>query len=254
MKTKTKPEPKKASKKSAKDDVKVKAKKAAPAPEKKAKAKPDAKAKVDKKAAKPAAKDKKDMTPLEKARLARANGTASKSKKSAKKLPPIFKAPEDFKPHFLEVMVKTEKDGLLSNAIKATRFVGRYDPQAPDKKKIDLGGYDRATLQGVLSRLSMTTYATNAARRLPPNTTYKILLRVNRKAKDGSLSIGFKMVAVGVKSAKTGRVKAVELDKKDPQYRMFRKSNRILPGAFKNVLMPPKRTRGVKVAKEADDE
>lgn len=207
----------------------------------------------DVKKAKPA-KATADMTPLEKARLARANGTAKPKAKSAKKSIPLFKAPADFKPHFLEVLVKTEKDGLLSNAIKATRYVGRYDPQAPDKKKIDLGGYDHATLQGVLSRLSMTTYATNAAKRLPINTTYKILLRVNRKSKDGSLSIIFKSVSVGKKSAKTGRVTAVALDKKDPDYRKLRKASRILPAAFKDVLMPPKRVRGVKVKADADEE
>ncbi len=200
-------------------------------------------------------KDDKELTPLEKARIAKANGTGGKGKPKAKaKKPlPIFKAPEDFKPHFLEVLVKTEKDGLLSNAIKATRYVGRYDPQAPDKKKIDLGSYDPTTLIGLLSRLSMTTYTSNVAKRLPANTTYKILLRVNRKSKDGSLSIAFKMISVGVKNA-AGRMKAKELDKKDPQYRLFRKCNRILPAAFKTVLMPPKKVRGAKVKVEEDDE
>lgn len=196
----------------------------------------------------------KELTPLEKARIARANGTAKPKAKSARKPLPIFKAPADFKPFFLEVLVKTEKDGLLSNAIKATRYIGRYDPQAPDKKKIDLASYDRPTLQGVLSRLSMTTYATNVVRRLPANTTFRIVLRANRKAKDGSLSILFKSVSVAVKSAKTGRFTAKELDKKDPQYRTFRKSSRILPAAFKDVLMPPKRVRGARVQQEEDEE
>lgn len=206
-------------------------------------------------AIKPLHKADKDLTPLEKARIAKANGTGGKgkSKAKAKKLLPLFKAPEDFKPHFLEVLVKTEKDGLLSNLIKATRYVGRYDPQAPDKKKIDLGSYDPTTLIGLISRLSMTTYTSNVAKRLPANTTYKILLRVNRKSKDGSLSIAFKMISVGVKSAKTGRIKAVELDKKDPQYRLFRKCSRILPAAFKTVLMPPKKVRGAKVKVEDDE-
>lgn len=193
------------------------------------------------------------MTPLEKARLARKNGTAKAKPRAARKPLPIFKAPEDFKPHFLEVTVKTEKDGLLSNAIKATRYVGRYDPQAPDKKKIDLGSYDQKTLQGILSRLSMTTYATNALRRLPANTIFRILLRINRKSKDGSISVLFKSICIAVKSAKTGRMKLVALEKKDPKYRMIRKCNRILPAAFKEVLMPPKRVRGARV-KDGDEE
>jgi hypothetical protein len=89
-----------------------------------------------------------------------------------------------------------------------------------------------------------------AAHRLPANTTFRILLRVNKKSADGTLSIVFKHVEQLVKSAKTGNVSPVLLDKKDPVYRAFRKANRILPAAFKNVLMPPKRTRGRNVPDE----
>jgi hypothetical protein len=197
--------------------------------------------------------DGKDLTPLEKARLARASGKG-KAKSKKKNALPIFKAPEDFKPHFLEVLIKTDKDGLLSNAIKATRYQGRYDPQADDKKKADLGSYDPATLLGILSRLSMTTFVTNVTKRLPANKTYKILMRVNKKSADDSISVAIKTISVAEKSKKTGRVKAVEMDKKDPEYRKIRKASRILPAAFKNVLMPPKRVRGTKVKKEAEDD
>lgn len=193
------------------------------------------------------------MTPLEKARLARASGKTSKSKKVKKPIP-AWKAPEDFKPHFLEVLVKTDKDGLLSSAIKATRYQGRYDPQVEDKKKFDLGSYDQITLLGILSRLSMTTYHSNIAKRLPPKTTFKLLLRITKKSKDGTLGVAFKIIWVAEKSAKTGRVKAVELDKKDPMYRLFRKSNRIMPAAFQAVLAPPKKVRGKKVAKVDEDD
>jgi hypothetical protein len=217
------------------------------------KTKPAAKAKP---AAKPTAKPTKAMTPLEKARAARAAGGAPKAgaKRPARKPLPIFKAPADFKPFFLEVLVKTEKDGLLSNAIKATRYIGRYDPEAPDKKKFDLASYDLPTLQGVLSRLSMTTWATNVAKRLPANTTFKIILRVNRRSKDQSLSVLFKAISMAVKNEKTGRIQAKALDKKDPKYRMFRKASRILPAAFKGCLMPPKRVRGARVKSEDDGE
>jgi hypothetical protein len=184
--------------------------------------------------------------------LARASGKGGKAKK--KKAIPAWKAPEDFKPFFLEVLVKTDKDGLLANIIKATRYQGRYDPQAPDKKKFDMASYDMPTTLGLLSRLSMTTYVTNVTKRLPANTQYKILLRITKKSKDGTLGAAFKEISVGKKSEKTGRVKAVALDKKDPQYRLFRKSNRILPGAFKDVLMPPKKVRGVAKKKGEDDE
>jgi hypothetical protein len=186
----------------------------------------------------------------------------------ARKPLPSWQAPADFKPHFMEISVRTEKDGLLGTSIKGTRYVGRYDPNADDKKKFDVGSYDQATLQGVLARLSAVTFkATNekkfptdvkgrtevkGAMRLPANTSFRILIRVNKKSADGSLSIVFKQVEQAVKSAKSGNMRPVILDKKDPVYRAFRKVNRILPAAFKGVLLPPKRTRGRNV--EADEE
>jgi hypothetical protein len=97
----------------------------------------------------------------------------------------------------------------------------------------------------------MVTYATNAAKRLPAGAVYQVLLRVNRKSADNSLSVLFKGLEVAQKSAKTGRTKMVEIDKKDPVYRKFRKAARLLPSAFKEVLLPPKRTRG---ANKKDDE
>lgn len=153
----------------------------------------------------------------------------------------------------MTVLLKTEKDGLLSNGIKATRYQGRYDPEADEKKKFDVGTYDPKTVAGVLSRFSMTTFVTNAAKRLPANTLYQILLRVNRKSADGSISIIFKGMDVMEKNKK-GRIVANALDKKDPVYRKFRKATRILPAAFKTVLMPPKRVRGANKKAESDDE
>lgn len=196
-------------------------------------------------------------------------GVAKKAgARPARKPLPSWQAPADFKPHFMEISVRTEKDGLLGTSIKGTRYVGRYDPNADDKKKFDVGSYDQATLQGVLARLSAVTFkATNekkfptevkgrtevkGAMRLPANTSFRILIRVNKKSADGSLSIVFKQVEQAVKSAKSGNMRPVILDKKDPVYRAFRKVNRILPAAFKGVLLPPKRTRGRNV--EADEE
>jgi hypothetical protein len=238
------------------------------------------------KSTKAPAKATKDMTPLEKARIARANGTAKPKAKAKKNALPTFEAPADFKPHFLEVSLRTEKDGLLGSQIKATRYVGRYDPNADDKKKFDLMGYDPVTMIGIMSRFSAVTFkATNdkkypadlkermttekftatdgekktrlvhrAAMRLPANTSFKLLLRINRKAADGSISVIVKSIAQGVKSAKTGRMSAVDLEKNDPVYRAFRKASRILPAAFKTVLMPPKKVRGKKVEADADEE
>lgn len=217
-------------------------------------------AKKDTEVKKSKSKDEPKLTGLEKlkakraAEKAEAKKTGKKPAKKKKTALPTFKAPEDFKPHFVTVMMKTEKDGLLSNAIRMTRYQGRYDPEADDKKKFDVGTYDQKTVQGVLSRFSMTTFATNAAKRLPAGTVFQALLRVNRKSADGSISIIFKGLAQMEKNKK-GRIVANDLDKKDPIYRKFRKATRILPAAFKEVLMPPKRTRGANKAKdESDDE
>lgn len=205
------------------------------------------------------AKGKKDkaegkaLSPLEKARLAKAK-TGGKGKAPKKKNAlPLFKAPEDFKPHFMTVLMKVEKDGLLSSSTKMTRYNGRYDPEADEKKKFDVGTYDPKTVQGVLARFAMVTFITNVAKRLPVGAVYQVLLRINRKSADGSLSVLFKGMEVAEKSAKTGRTKLKAMDKTDPVYRRFRKAARILPPAFKEVLMPPKRERGAN-KKKADDE
>jgi hypothetical protein len=214
-----------------------------------------AKESTGKKSKESSSDSKKKLSPLEKARLAKAKGGKTDGKKKAKKKNalPVFKAPEDFKPHFVTVLMKVEKDGLLSSAIKATRYQGRYDPDADDKKKFDIASYDPKTVQGILSRFAMTTFATNVAKRLPAGAIYQALLRVNKKAKEGdALSVLFKGLDQAVKNDK-GRVKLKPLDKKDPIYRKFRKAARILPSAFKEVLQPPKRTRGAN-KKDADDE
>lgn len=218
-------------------------------------------------------------------------GQSGKSKKT-KKGPPIYKAPDDFKPHFLEVKIATDKDGLLSNSIEAIRYQGKYDPEAPDKKKANLLSYDVPTLLGILARLSSATFKTNAekfypvdieerneteklvkdgkkvkdadgkqkvalvhrtSKRLPPNTSFKLLLRIGKRSKDDALTVSFKFIKQGVLNKKSGKIKAVELDKKDPAYRAIRKSARILPAAFKKVQMPPKPVRGGKKSKDDDE-
>lgn len=205
------------------------------------------------------------LTPIQKALAARAanklaRDKAAKSGKKVKAAPaktsgrvalPLWKAPEDFKPFFLEVSVNTEKDGLLGTAIRCVRYQGRYDENAPDNKKANLNHYDHATVIGVMSRFAAVTYVTNAHKRLPASTSFKILLRVNRKAKDGSISVLFKGMWIAAKS-KTGRVKAKALDKSDFNYRKFRKAARILPAAFKNVLPMP--NLRAKRSKATDDD
>lgn len=187
----------------------------------------------------------KAVDAMAKARASRAKGT-----KRVVKMPsyPTWTAPVDFKPHLLEIVVRTDKDGLLGPGIKVTRYRGQItdDP----RKKWDVAEYDMQTVLGILSRLSMTTYVTNQAKRLPASTRFRIVIRVSMsKAKGNMLTCSFKEVDRVVK-LKSGKVKVVPYDKKDPIYRKFRKSARILPSAFANCLMPPKKTRQRKQAEE----
>jgi hypothetical protein len=209
--------------------------------------------KADKKAKSKGEKGEKELSPLEKARIAKASGKGGKAKAKSKRKPlPLFKAPEDFKPAFFTVMMRVEKDGLLGSGIRMTRFQGRYDPEADEKKKFDVAAYDMKTVIGVQARFAAVTFINNAEKRIAPGV-YQVLLRVNRKSADGSLSVLFKGMGIMEKNKK-GRVVLNDMDKTDPVYRRFRKAARLLPAAFKEMVMPPKRTRGANKKSEGDDE
>lgn len=167
--------------------------------------------------------------------------------------------------------MRTEKDGLLGNAIKAIRVNGRYDFEDPanidDRKKFDMAGYDKTTMIGIQARIAAVTFkATNekkfpvevkgrtevkGAMRLPANTTFRIVFRVNRK-KEGILAVLCKQILQAVKTP-SGKVKAVVLDKKDPVYRSLRKCLRFMPAAFKDVQMPPARRRSRKTDEDGEE-
>jgi hypothetical protein len=207
----------------------------------------------------------------------------------ARKPLPTYEAPADFKPHNVEVSFKTEKDGLIGSQFKAVRVNGTYpfdDPTNIDeRKKFDMSGYDVPTVLGIQGRLSAVLYRSNAekkfpadvkarnatetykheasgekrqrlvfrtAHRLPALTQFRVVLRVNKRKNDGSISVVRRKIYQVVKSAKTGNLKLMMLDNKDPVFRAISRAAKILPPAFKNVLQPPKRTRGRKV--EADEE
>lgn len=225
-------------------------------------AKKEEKVKKTKKAVKPAAKvvakPKKGGFP--------AKGSGKKTKKKSARAPlPLFKAPADFKPHFLLVTFATAKDGLLSHKLKATRFQGKFDRDADDKKKFELGAYDPETLLGIAARIAGVVYkASNdkkfpllpkaregvkGGHRLPPSTIFQVLLRVGKRSADQSLTTGVKEIWQVIANKK-GRMGPVSLEKTDPVYRAIRKSSRTLPAAFANVQAPPKRGRKT----DADEE
>ena len=223
-------------------------------------------AKTTAKTTKPAA-----AAPAKKAPFGRGTTTgARKVPARPKRKPVLFAAPADFKPHFLMLQAKTEKDGLFCSNMVATRYVGRYDPEAEDRKKFNLAEYDPRTLCGIAARLSAITFKATqdrfyepsaqgrvgirGAHRLPKSTQFNILMRVGMKKADGSLTCRVVSVEQPVKKTlKSGKTKTVmiALEKTDPVWRLIRRASRILPAAFENVLMPPKRTRG---SRQTDEE
>lgn len=225
------------------------------------------KMKASKEKTKSAKAEKPEVEVKKKGFPARKDGAAKKPKTKKKPLP-TFKAPADFKPHFLLVQFKTEADGLLGTQLKAVRYQGRFDRDAEEKKKFDMANYDMNTVVGIAARLAGVTFkATNekkfpmdpkqregfkGAARLPAKAVFQVLIRVGKKAKDNSLTAGVKQVWQAVLSEKTGRVKMKELEKTDVCYRAIRKASRTLPAAFANVQMPPKKTRGKRTEEEAD--
>lgn len=218
----------------------------------------------------------KPLTPLEKARAARAANKAAGGKPSATTAPtrkplPTVAAPADFKPHFVEVVFRTEADGLLGSDIKATRYQGRYDPDSEDrKKKREMLTYDPQTVIGIQARFAALVYkATNdkkysqnpkerakqqGAHRLPPSTVFVVLVRVRKNGED-NIATSVKQVWQRAKSKSSGRVVAVELDSStDPAARMIKRAGRFLPQAFKNVQAPPALARRRKGDDESVDE
>ncbi len=176
--------------------------------------------------AKPA-KDQKELSPLEKARLARAAGKGGKSKKKAARL--TFKAPVDMKPISLKADLVFGKDGHLTQ----TRFTSIKGKVGADSAKmVDLGLYDPTTQGMVIARMAGPLFIKSEKKRLPAGLMVQALFRVGRSAKTGAVSVGLKEV-----KAKMPEKKAKTLAKKDPMYRVIRKSVRPLEAAF--VKMKP---------------
>lgn len=173
-------------------------------------------------------KDQKELTPIQKAQLARAanKGKKGKSKKAARL---TFKAPQDMKPVSLKADLVFGKDGHLTQ----TRFTSIKGKVGSDSAKtIDLGLYDAVTQNMVIARLAGPLFIKSEKKRLPAGLMVQALFRVGRSAKTGAVSVGLKEV-----KAKMPEKKAKTLEKKDPMYRVIRKSVRPMEAAF--VKMKP---------------
>ena len=172
-----------------------------------------------------------EMTPLEKARAARASGKGKpKGKSSAKKKPglPVFKAPDEFKPFFARVSVRIGKDGLM-NDLKVLRIKG--SPTNEDAKTVDMAQHDPETLVRVAARYSGPSFIRNEGKRVPANSIVSFLMRVGVKKENNQLTTAFKEFKI--KNLETKKTKTLE--KSDPIYRASRKPARWMPAAFTGV-------------------
>ncbi len=188
-------------------------------------------------------KDVKDMTPLEKARLARASGKGKKTKKKARL---TFKAPADMKPISLKADLVFGKDGHLTQ----TRFTAIKGKVGADTAKtIDLGDYDQQTQNMVIARLAGPIFVRGEKKRLPGGLMVQALFRVGKSAKTGAVTVGLKEV-----KAKLPEKKAKTLEKKDPMYRVIRKAARPMEAAFIKMKPFPSNKELKELTAESDDE
>ena len=136
----------------------------------------------------------------------------------------------------------------LNKRVHMTNDMDWLTSDEDERKKFLVNSYDLRTVQGILSRLSMVTFINNANKRLPANKTFRVILRVGKR-KDGTITVSYRGL-IRLAKLKSGRIKEVPLEKKDPVYRRFRKAGRLLPAAFSKVLQPPKISRRSRKAEE----
>lgn len=168
---------------------------------------------------------------------ARKTGAAAGPKKVR---PPkiTFNAPADMKPCFIELMFRTQEDGLIGPKFKAIRVRGNWTN--PEARRYDMMEYDAPTVAAMLARISARTFSAGLAKRLPANATFRVVIRAGKRAADDTILSGVKSIARMVKSAKTGKGVWKEMtDVKDPVRRKIRSVSRFLPGAFVNIQLPP---------------
>lgn len=194
---------------------------------------------------------KKDAAKLGKAPKNTKGGDAPSKKKAkpAKGGSPKFEyklKDKEFKTGWYEVIVKTEKDGLLAGNIQAKRYVGQIEADKPANKVANLADYDTTTLIGIQARLAGATFhatgkpsSKGVPSRLTANTEFVLHIRASA-SKEGLVKASIQRV-FAEEANKKGVVKLVELDKKtNVDVKRLRRANRTLSGAFVHAVMPPK--------------
>lgn len=217
---------------------------AKPAASSKIAVKPSVKVPV-KKAATPA--DEEDAPPVKKAASTR-KPPPNNGKGRAALVKPVWEAPSDFAPASFAFKLRSDRWGMVdTRSVSGERIRGRWDNA--DAKRFDLATYDHATLRAFAMAISAATYATNPARRLPPNQAFLFIVRCVKAKDTGILRARF--IAIATKS-KTDKKLVWYEDKKDLVYRKLRRAARILPSVFVDVQLPPKIRRG-QVEEDASD-
>ncbi len=176
-------------------------------------------------------KAEKEMSPLEKARAARAAGGGKSKGKKKKAKGVVFKAPEGTKSFFVKMLVKFDKDGILGD-MKATRVKGNIGNE--NAKTVDLLLNDPETSRKLLSRYAAGVFIKNEAKRIAPLSAASLILRVS-VTKDSEIKTSFKEIKF--KEGKEGKLKL--LPKKHFTYRALRKPARMLAGAFTKIAEFP---------------
>lgn len=175
----------------------------------------------------PAATKSADKPVAKKGFPARKPGTAAKPKRKVL----TFRAPSDFKAAFIDLKFQTSADGLLSPNFKMERIKGKWDN--PDAKRFDMLEYDARTVAAILARIQGRLFHSNPARRLQPNTWYRIILRVGKNAATDALRAGVKGV---------GRYEVVK-DKKKIHWLEAAEKGTVLPQAEIDALPEAKREK-----------
>ena len=201
--------------------------------------------KSEDKKGKASAKGKKELSPIEKAQLARKNGKGKKKK--AKKAGVIFKAPEGTKPFFVKTLLVYGKDGLFTD-MKAIRIKG--NAKNPDSKKVDLGLWDPDTHRKMAIRFAGAAFVRNEAKRLPAFSQAQALFRIAVNRDTGALKVSLKECKF--RAGKDGKAKT--LDKKNPFYRAIRKPVKFMAGAFDKVKDFPSNADLKALSKEKEEE
>lgn len=168
-------------------------------------------------------------------RKAAPSASAAGAKRTpAKRKPPVkflFKAPEGLKSCFVMLGFSTAKDGFITPGATAELIRGKWDNE--NAPTYDLFEHDPTTATTLMSRFMMLTYAPNPIRRLAPNTSYEVLMRLGVGTKDGVMRVGVKIVWRGL--TKSGDLQEI-VDKKDPELRKLRRAGKFLPGSFTHCV------------------